>query len=83
MKRLFLLVLAAAQFVFYLIATWPPQEIVWMRSLGGKLHLKNDLDGPYLVLRGISTLLKTVATLTHTAVQPFPKHLFASSTTYG
>lgn len=83
MKRLFLLVLAAAQFVFYLIDTWPPQAIVWIRSLGGKLHLKNDLDGPYLVLRGISALLKTVATLTHNAVQPFPKHIFVSSTTCG
>ena len=83
MKRLFLLVLAAAQFVFYLTDTWPPPAIVWMRSLGGKLHLKNDLDGPYLVLRGISALLKTVATLTHAAVQPFPKHLFTPGTTYG
>lgn len=79
MKRLFLLVLAAAQFIFYLIDTWPEPAVRWLRSLGGKLHLKNDLDGPYLLLRGLAALLQTVATLTHAAVHPFPHHLF----TYG
>lgn len=79
MQRLFLLVLAAVQFVFYLIATWPTPAIQWLRSLGGKLHLNNDLDGPYLVLRGLSSLLKTIATLSHLTVHPFPHHLF----TYG
>lgn len=72
MKRLFLLVLAAAQFVFYLIDTWPAPAVQWLRSLGGKLHLHNDLDGPYLVLRGLSALFQTVATLTHVARHPFP-----------
>ena len=79
MKRHFLLVLAAAQFVFYLIDTWPQPAVRWVRELGGKLGLNNDLDGPYLVLRGLSALLKTVATLTHLVVHPFPHHLF----TYG
>ena len=77
MKRLFFLVLAAAQFVFYLIDTWPEPAILWIRSLGGKLHLDNDLDGPYLVLRGLSSLIKTVATLTHLAIHPFPHQLFS------
>ncbi len=43
MQRLFLLVLAAAQFVFYLIDTWPAPALHWLRSLGGKLHRKTDL----------------------------------------
>lgn len=72
MKRLFLLALAAAQFVFYLIDTWPAPAVQWLRSLGGKLHLDNDLDGPYLVLRGLSALFQTVATLTHVLRHPFP-----------
>ena len=59
MKRLFFLVLAAAQFIFFLIDTWPPQAVLWIRQLGGKLSLKNDLDGPYLVLRGVSALFQT------------------------
>lgn len=77
MKRLFLLVLAAAQFVFFLIDTWPEPAVLWLRSLGGKFHLKNDLDGPYLVLRGLSALFQTVATLTHAIRHPFPYHLLS------
>jgi hypothetical protein len=83
MKRLFLLVLAAVQFIFYLIHTWPPPAVLWIRTLGGKLHLKQDLDGPYLVLRGLAALLKTVATLSHAAFQPFPHFLFPPKATYG
>lgn len=80
MKRLFFLVLAAAQFVFYLINTWPPAAVRWIRELGGKLGLVNDLDGPYLVLRGLSALLQTVATLTFLAICPFPR---GETSTYG
>ena len=79
MQRLFLLVLLSAQFVFYLNDTWPAPAVTWLRSLGGKLHLKNDLDGPYLLLRGLSSLFKTVVTLSHAVVHPFPYHLM----TYG
>lgn len=79
MKRLFLLVLAAAQFVFYLIDTWPPSAVQWLRYLGGKLGLANDLDGPYLLLRGLSALCQTLATLTFLAISPFPRQDF----TYG
>lgn len=79
MKRLFILVLLAAQFVFFLIDTWPESTVQWLRSLGGKLHLKNDLDGPYLVLRGLSALFQTLATWSHATINPFPNHLF----TYG
>jgi len=79
MKRLFILVLAAVQFVFFLIDSWPPSAIVWIRSLGGKLGLDNDLDGPYLVLRGLSALFQTVLTLSFLALTPFPRN----SSTYG
>lgn len=79
MKRLFILVLLAAQFVFFLIDSWPEPAVQWVRSLGGKLHLNNDLDGPYLVLRGLSALFQSVATWSHAALHPFPRHLF----TYG
>ena len=71
MKRLFFLVLAAAQFIFFLIDTWPQDAILWVRQLGGKLSLANDLDGPYLVLRGVSALFQTRATLSFLAVSPF------------
>ncbi|HMQ51713.1 MAG TPA: hypothetical protein PKD98_06420 [Anaerolineae bacterium] len=79
MKRLFILVLAAAQFVFHLINTWPPRAVQWLRYLGGKLGLTNDLDGPYLVLRGLSAVIQTMATLTFISVYPFPHQDF----TYG
>ena len=79
MKRLFILVLAAAQFIFYLIDTWPSQAVLWIRCLGGKLGLANDLDGPYLVLRGLSALFQTFAALTFVAVSPFPRLI----STYG
>lgn len=60
MKRLFFLVLAAAQFVFYLIDTWPSRAVNRIRELGGKLGLANDLDGPYLVLRGLRAIFQTI-----------------------
>lgn len=73
MKRLFILVLAAAQFVFYLIDSWPPSAVQWIRTLGGKLGLDNDLDGPYLVLRGLAALFQTAVTLSFLALRPFPR----------
>jgi hypothetical protein len=76
MQRLFILVLVAAQFVFYLINTWPPRAVLWVRYLGGKLGLANDLDGPYLVLRGLKALIQTLVTLTFLAVSPFPHQDF-------
>jgi len=79
MQRLFILVLAAAQFVFYLIDTWPPRAVQWVRYLGGKLGLANDLDGPYLILRGLSALIQTLVTLSFLSIYPFPHHDF----TYG
>jgi hypothetical protein len=76
MQRLFILVLVAAQFVFYLIDTWPPRAVLWVRQLGGKLGLANDLDGPYLVLRGLKALIQTLVTLSFLAISPFPHQDF-------
>jgi hypothetical protein len=76
MRRLFALVLLAAQFVFYLMKHWPTKALLWLRKLGGKLGLPSDRDGPYILLRGLSAVWQTVATLSWTAIQPFPKDLF-------
>jgi len=78
MRRLFALVLVAAQFVFYLMERWPPVGVQWLREVGGKLGLGIDRDGPYLLLRGLSAVWQTVATLTHLALHPFPHHAFLS-----
>jgi hypothetical protein len=76
MRRIFALILLAAQFVFSLMRHWPPKAILWLRTLGGKLGLKTDRDGPYILLRGLSAVWQCVATLSWTAIQPFPHHLF-------
>lgn len=73
MRRLFVLVLLAAQFVFYVGRTWTRASVLWLRQLGGKLGLKCDLDGPYILLRGISAVWQSVATLTFLANHPFPQ----------
>jgi hypothetical protein len=72
MRRLFILVLLAAQFVCYINRTWTQPAILWLRQLGGKLGLKSDLNGPYVLLRGISAVWQTMATLTFAATHPFP-----------
>jgi len=79
MRRIFALVLVAAQFVFHLMKCWPPKAVLWLRKLGGKLGLKSDRDGPYVLLRGLSAVWQTVATLSWTAIQPFPHHLFKAT----
>lgn len=76
MQRLFALVLAAAQFVFHVMQTWPPVAVTWLRLLGGKLGLQIDRDGPYILLRGLQAVWQTVATLTLLALEPFPHHAF-------
>jgi hypothetical protein len=72
MRRLFVLVLLAAQFVFYINRTWPHAAILWLRELGGKLGLTSDHDGPYVLLRGMAAVWLTLATLRFLAYHPFP-----------
>jgi hypothetical protein len=76
MRRIFALVLAAAQFVFFIAKRWPPKAVLWLRKLGGKLGLKSDRDGPYILLRGLSAVWQSATTLSLLAVLPFPHHLF-------
>lgn len=73
MRRLFVLVLLAALFVFYSDQTWPRQAVIWLRRLGGKLGLSADADGPYILLAGISAVLVAVATIRYAHQHPFPR----------
>jgi len=79
MRRIFALVLVAAQFVLALSKRWPPMAVLWLRKLGGKFGLKTDRDGPYILLRGLSAVWQSVAALSWLAVQPFPHRLFGTT----
>lgn len=79
MRRLFILVLLAAHFVFYIRRTWPSAALLWLRQLGGKLGRRDDLDGPYVLLRGISAVWQAAATCIFLTHHPFPSKDF----TYG
>lgn len=72
MRRIFVLVLIAALFVYYINHSWPQAAVLWLRKLGGKLGLPSDRDGPYVLLAGIRAVLITIATLTFAAQHPFP-----------
>jgi hypothetical protein len=73
MRRIFVLVLMAALFVYHVAHTWPHHMVLWLRRLGGKLGLSSDLDGPYVLLAGIGAVFVAVATLTFAAQHPFPR----------
>ena len=77
MRRIFALVLVAAQFVFFIAKRWPPRAVLWLRILGGKLCLKSDRDGPYILLRGLSAVWQCTTTLSLLSILPFPHHLFS------
>lgn len=72
MRRLFALVLLAAQIVFVVADQWPPKAVLWLRRLGGKLGLSSDRDGPYWLLQGISAVIVTAMTMSFVALHPFP-----------
>jgi hypothetical protein len=72
-RRLFILVLLAAQFICAIGRTWAPVAVLWLRQLGGKLGLRSDRDGLYVLLRGISAVWQTAATLAFLANHPFPR----------
>ena len=75
----FALVLAAAQFVFFIARRWPPQAVLWLRKLGGKFGLKSDRDGPYILLRGLSAIWQSAAALSLLSILTFPHHLFQAT----
>ena len=72
MRRLFALVLLAAQLVFVIAVHWPPNAVLWLRQLGGKLGLSCDRDGPYWLLQGIAAVISTAMTLSFVFLHPFP-----------
>jgi hypothetical protein len=73
MRRLFVLVLLAALFVYFIAHTWPRSAVRWLRLLGGKLGLALDSDGPYILLAGISAVLLSAATIAFAWAHPFPR----------
>jgi hypothetical protein len=79
MRRIFVMVLLAALFVYHIAHAWPQQMVLWLRRLGGKLGLSQDLDGPYVLLAGIGAVFLTATTLTFAALHPFPR----AGPTYG
>jgi hypothetical protein len=72
MRRIFVLVLLAALFVYHVAHAWPQHMILWLRRLGGKLGLSSDRDGPYVLLAGIRAVFVTAATLTFASQHPPP-----------
>ncbi len=56
---IFELLVAAAQFIILIAKNWPQEAVFWLRQPDGKLGLKSDRDGPYLLLRGLSAALQT------------------------
>ena len=71
MRRLFILVLLAAQFVAYIHRTWSAQATTWLRLLGGALGLSQDRNGLYVLLHGIAAIWNAVAILTFAQLHPF------------
>lgn len=72
MRRLFVMVLLAAQIVFAISVRWPPNAVLWIRQLGGKLNLACDRDGPYWLLRGLAAVITTCMSLSFVFLHPFP-----------
>ncbi len=72
MRRLFILVLLATLFVYHRGVAWLRDAIRWLRCLGGKLGMRIDRDGPYVLLAGIRAVFVTAATLAFAAHHPFP-----------
>jgi len=58
--------------------SWPAPAVSWLRSLGGKLGLKTDLDGLYVLLAGIGSVFAATATLTFASLHSFPFGTFSS-----
>ena len=72
MRRVFVLTLLAALFVYHIAHVWPHRAVLWLRYLGGKTGLSMDRDGPYVLLAGLSAVFVTLATLSFAAEHPFP-----------
>jgi len=73
MRRVFVLVLLIALFVYCIDHTWPRQAVLWLRRLGGKLGLTTDADGPHILLAGITAVWITLATIRYAQLDPFQR----------
>jgi len=73
MRRVLVLVLLAALFVYCIDQTWPRPVVLWRRQLGGKLGLTSDADGPDVLLAGITAVCITLATIRYAQLHPFPR----------
>ena len=73
MRRVFVLTLLAALFVYHIAHAWPQRMVLWLRRLGGKLGLSSDRDGPYVLLAGICAVLVTAVILAFSTQHPFPR----------
>jgi hypothetical protein len=71
MRRLFVVILLSAQIVFVIAIHWPPNAVLWLRQLGGKLGVASDRDGPYWLLHGISAVIITFMALSFAFLHPF------------
>ncbi|MGB8213519.1 MAG: hypothetical protein WCE68_08160 [Anaerolineales bacterium] len=63
MDGVFAPVLVAAQFVFHTMKRWAPKAVLRLLKLSGKLSLKTDRDGTYILLRTLSAASQASATL--------------------
>jgi len=79
MRRIFAMVLFAAQVVFVVDDQWPVEAVQWLRILGGKLERTSDRDGPYWLLQGISAVIIATMVFSFAFIEPFPFQVF----TYG
>ena len=46
LRRFSAMVLLSAQIVFVISVHWPPNAVLWLRQLGGKLGLTSGREGP-------------------------------------
>jgi hypothetical protein len=72
-RRIFILILIAALFVYHIAHAWPQHMVLWLRRSGGKRGLSSDRDGSYILLAGVRAVLVTVAGLTFAAQYPRPR----------
>jgi len=72
MRRVFILTLLAALFVYHIAYVWPYKAVLWLRHLGGKMGFSTDRDGPYVLLAGLSAVFVALSTLSFAIEHPFP-----------
>jgi hypothetical protein len=72
MRRVFAMVLLAAQLVFVFAVRWPPKAVLWLRQLGGKLNRPSDREGMYWLLQGLAAVITAWMSLSFAGVHPFP-----------